>query len=58
MWCETCRGFGHWWEWWDAGTKRRSFAVRRPAGVPASAVYRVCLDCIGGIASCCDAAGS
>lgn len=30
----------------------------RPPGVPGRAGYRICPDCIGGTASCCDAAGA
>jgi hypothetical protein len=57
--CNTCHGFHQWWEWQQSpGTLRRSFSHQRPADVPATAVYRVCPDCIGGVASCCDGAGA
>ena len=54
--CETCQGKHGW--WLDAA------GCRIPDHAPvwmfahAAVTWRECNDCIGGIASCCDGAGS
>jgi hypothetical protein len=55
--CNTCHGFGQWWEWMVGKTQRRSFCIDgRPRDVPSTARHVVCTDCMGGISSCCDGA--
>jgi hypothetical protein len=53
--CPTCHSkYGGWWV--DRAGKR----IAQPADESGdhSAIWHSCPDCIGGIASCCDAAGS
>jgi hypothetical protein len=54
--CPTCRGVGGWWT--DGQGRRLPFGeVKIYLGNPPLR-WRECHDCIAGISSCCDNAGS
>ena len=49
--CETCNGNGGWWVDWRLN---RATDVH----LNCDAAWLLCHDCIGGVSSCCDSAGS